>query len=84
MNDPRGNTPEGSVDESHVAGGAADVDCRHTQPAPDFRRAGLARDRIMAPATQAGSQTVIGQSSGSEAKSPAIILATRSQMVFGV
>src|ERR1700676_771164 len=43
-----------------------------------------ARDRIIAPAPQAGSQTVIGPSVGNDSISPSVILAMRSQMGFGV
>src|SRR6266566_2038214 len=41
-------------------------------------------ERIIAPAPHAGSQTVIGPSAGTEARSPSVIRAIRSQMVFGV
>src|SRR5450756_1444173 len=41
-------------------------------------------DRIIAPAPQAGSQIVIGPSAGNDCMSPSVILAIRSQMVFGV
>ena len=43
-----------------------------------------ASDRIIAPAPQAGSQTVIGPSAGNDSTSPSVILAMRSQMGLGV
>src|ERR1017187_2929334 len=42
-----------------------------------------ANDRIIAPAPQAGSHTVIGPSAGNDSTSPSVILAIRSQMGFG-
>src|ERR1700722_19238026 len=42
-----------------------------------------AKDRIIAPAPHAGSQTVIGPSAGTEVGSPSIILAIMSHMTFG-
>src|ERR1043165_6857823 len=41
-------------------------------------------DRIIAPAPQAGSQTVIGLSVGNDGGSGTIILAMKSQIYFGV
>src|ERR1035441_10287910 len=43
-----------------------------------------ASDRIIAPAPQAGSHTVIGPSAGNDSTSPSVIRAMRSEMGFGV